>query len=951
MCYSPRSWINFYRLFLVVYVLFSGLPVFADEPDIIPFEPDDTLEEIQEKIEHNGYSFTVDHNWVFDMSQEEKARYFTRRKSTELKPYPMSKGLGPLEDKLGRQALPGSFDWRNYYDADLDATVSYIGPVRNQGGCGSCYSFGATAALEGAYNFVTKRYNDNAADFSEAFLAFCLSGYYDGFDGCDGADYEYEELDAISGFGLPAESAFPYTGNSMECDQSAWLASRQSIPDWYRIPSGDIEAIKTALSNFGVLDAAVMVDNAFQAYAGGVFENANTTCPDAEYTTTDHVISLVGWDDNPPEGGGGVWILRNSWGENWGENGYMRIRYTSAAVTCAATYLDSYIDDDLNQWVDLMTGDVSVIENASATLHATITPTVNASDIDWYFEYGEDIQNLQESDGGSVTSSQEFSVSETITGLSPGTQYYYRIRTLDSWGDVKSFSTDVSAPVVETLSAIEIDTESARLRATVQPGGVDAEYYFEYGETDSYGTSSTPVSLAAAADSAVDLLIENLHSASTYHFRIIATNQYGTSTGDDQIFTTSATPPIIQVNSVDNISDIKADVAITVTPLNSETIAFIEYGLTTDYGNYSAINNMGDGRTGVETVIELTDLLAASIYHYRLVGSNVAGMTYGSDQTFTTLAGAPYATTVAADELTTQGARINALVNPRNSDTTYYFEYGPTTSYGSVTTETSAGSAAVAGSVSETLENLDVATEYHYRVVATNVAGVTYGDDMSLTTLLSPPYIGINSVDASTRQTEITGVINGYGAQTSWYVEYGKTTAYGLRSDTEDAGSQYGQVDFEATLTSLDASTTYHYRVVATNSAGTQYSDDAVFETQKSSSKCFIATAAYGSPMEEHVQILRDFRDQYLLPYSLGRVIVDFYYRNSPPIADYIAQRPSLKQATRWILKPVVAMAWLVNTLGGTVSLLLMLSAIIATLYLIKALRHKIADFQGQPSM
>ena len=88
------------------------------------------------------------------------------------------------------KSLPSEFDWRNYNGH------SYIGDPRDQGGCGSCYAFGASAAAEGAYNFATGSYDTNTADFSEGWIAFCLSEispYSSHFDGCNGADYDYYE--------------------------------------------------------------------------------------------------------------------------------------------------------------------------------------------------------------------------------------------------------------------------------------------------------------------------------------------------------------------------------------------------------------------------------------------------------------------------------------------------------------------------------------------------------------------------------------------------------------------------------------------------------------------------------------------------------------------------------------------------------------------------------------
>ena len=305
----------------------------GQETPIFKFEAGDTLEEIRAKIKHNGYNFKVDRNWVFDMPPEEKKRFFGRRAPLFPKIADVHDEIGPLAVYLEKQ-LPSSFDWRNHNGH------SYIGPIRDQGDCGSCYAFGACAAAEGTYNYANGLYDENCADFSEAYLAFCLSNYYPGFDGCDGADYDYEELTALTMYGVCNEEVYPYQDHEQLCGVSR-APQTVAFDSWHRVPCGDTDAIKAAIMTYGVVDAAVMATSAFMAYGSGIYQDANTSCNSnpCYYTPTNHAIALVGWDDNPPEGGGGCWILRNSWGTSWGENGYMRIRYGSARVNCEACYL------------------------------------------------------------------------------------------------------------------------------------------------------------------------------------------------------------------------------------------------------------------------------------------------------------------------------------------------------------------------------------------------------------------------------------------------------------------------------------------------------------------------------------------------------------------------------------------------------------------------------------
>jgi hypothetical protein len=101
---------------------------------------------------------------------------------------------------------------------------------------------------------------------------------------------------------------------------------------------------------------------------------------------------------------------------------------------------------------------------------------------------------------------------------------------------------------------------------------------------------------------------------------------------------------------------------------------------------------------------------------------------------------------------------------------------------------------------------------------------------------------------------------------------------------------------------------------------------------------CFIATAAYGSPLDPHVKILRRFRDNHLLTNKLGRKFVRIYYSYSPVIADYISKHDTLKAITRFILLPIIGLSWVALKLGPIATLIMMiiLGAGLISLWMVK---------------
>ena len=178
-----------------------------------------------------------------------------------------------------------------------------------------------------------------------------------------------------------------------------------------------------------------------------------------------------------------------------------------------------------------------------------------------------------------------------------------------------------------------------------------------------------------------------------------------------------------------------------------------EYGETTSYGTTAACSPVpGSGAGDVSVHADLAGLTPGTTYHYRLNGTSADGTASGLDQTFTT----PQAPTVGGGTATpgSTSATLKASVNPQGTATAYHFEYGTTTAYGAdaPVPDASAGASTGDQSVSVDVDGLQPDTTYHFRVVATNVAGTTAGGDHTFTTRDAPA--GDSCPNAAVRQQQ-----------------------------------------------------------------------------------------------------------------------------------------------------------------------------------------------------
>ena len=224
----------------------------------------------------------------------------------------------------GLTPLPAAFDWRTQ--------AGYPG-IKDQGNCGSCWAFATVAPLEWEI-----RVKDGVdVDLSEQWLICCIwEGWNCTVAGWAAHDYHQDKLGQCGHSGAVLEACYPYTAaNCTSCTCTNATNHVYHIKSWAYLGTSnsppDVPSIKQAILDHGPVVVCVVGSSVpFKNYVGGIF-NYDTNA------TTDHMVALVGWDDNQA---GGVWFVRNSWGTDWGESGYMRIKYGYSKIGTGANYIN-----------------------------------------------------------------------------------------------------------------------------------------------------------------------------------------------------------------------------------------------------------------------------------------------------------------------------------------------------------------------------------------------------------------------------------------------------------------------------------------------------------------------------------------------------------------------------------------------------------------------------------
>jgi len=216
------------------------------------------------------------------------------------------------------QALPSSVDWRN---------KGAVTGVKDQGQCGSCWSFSTTGSVEGAWAL-----NHSLVSLSEQNLMDCSYNY--GNRGCNGGWMDSAFKYIIANKGIDTEASYPY---EMKTTYNCRYNSNNkgaSISSYKDVTSGSESSLQNAVVYRGPVSVAIDASHSsFQSYSGGVYYE-----PACSSTNLDHGVLVVGYGTSS---GGDYWLVKNSWGTGWGVSGYIymaRNKGNNCGIATAASF-------------------------------------------------------------------------------------------------------------------------------------------------------------------------------------------------------------------------------------------------------------------------------------------------------------------------------------------------------------------------------------------------------------------------------------------------------------------------------------------------------------------------------------------------------------------------------------------------------------------------------------
>jgi hypothetical protein len=523
------------------------------------------------------------------------------------------------------------------------------------------------------------------------------------------------------------------------------------------------------------------------------------------------------------------------------------------------------------------TGVAGGVGTSYATLHAQATSN-GAATVGWFRYSATDpgvcsdgFGTRAPTTGGAMLGVSEgnWNYSQSISGLSPGTTYYYCAIAENSvgksFGALLTFSTR-AAPTVTTTGVTAVTTTSATLQGTANPHGLSSTGYFRY-STSHPGTCDTTFGIRAPTTGGTalgagttaqpyDQNVTGLSAGTTYYYCALASNSEGTGVGAVMSFTTGAAP-LVTTTSATLVTSASATLNGSANPRGDATTGWFRYGAVSP-GSCNATfgirapatggTSLGAGTTPVTYAQAITGLQPGTTYYFCAIAANAWGTAFGALQTFTTPS-SPTVTTSAATLVGSTTATLNASANPQGSAATGWLRYhtaSPGTCNDTFGTRapasggTALGSGSSAVAFSQAVTGLQPGTTYFFCGLASNAVGTSGGGVLSFTTQGAPVVSTSQASSITATSATLNGTANPNGAATTAWFRY-HTANPGSCNDTfgtrapgaggTSLGAGSGASPYSQNVAGLQPGTTYWVCAVAENGMGKSFGAPQTFRT------------------------------------------------------------------------------------------------------------------------